>query len=175
MKIYDEEDYDLYEGVLDGDVGEELEEEIIIQKIKKEKPEVVYYVKNEELIPEIRKFKETGRMSEELGGMILKIARNLSNKANFINYTWKDDMVMEGVMTCCKYIGNFDLERSSSPFTYITTICYHSFVNYINKQKRHSEIKDKCFNNQDVLFDEDVMSYSNKAIDYGVLAKVGKK
>ena len=136
--------------------------------------EKVHYVRNKDLIPEIEKFGETGKISDELGGMILLIAKNLSNKGNFINYTWKEDMIQEAAYTCCKYLGNFDLEKSRNPFAYITTICNHAFVNYINKQKRHSEIKDKCFNEVDVIMDEDTMTYTNKAIDYSVMSKKKK-
>ena len=52
--------------------------------------EVTHYVRNKDLIPEIQKFNESDQISEELGRMLLLIAKNLSNKANFINYTWKD-------------------------------------------------------------------------------------
>ena len=75
---------------------------------KEEVAEVTHYVRNKDLIPEIKKFNESGQISEELGRMLLLIAKNLSNKANFINYTWKDDMIQEAVLTCCKYLKNFD-------------------------------------------------------------------
>ncbi len=141
----------------------------------KEEPEVRHYVRNKDLIPEIQKFGEQGFISEELGSMLLLIAKNLSNKGNFINYTWKEDMIQEAVLTCCKYLKNFDLKKSNNPFAYITTICNHAFVNYINKQKRHSEIKDKCFHNRHDMEDVTGTSYSYKAIDYTVMAQDEKK
>ncbi len=134
-----------------------------------EEVEVLYYVRNKDLIPEIENFTETGRISENLGRMLLLIAKNLSHKSNFINYTWKEDMIQEAVFTCCKYLKNFDLDKSNNPFAYITTICNHAFVNYINKQKRHSEIKDTLFNNRSELEDE-VGIYTYKAIDYTVMS-----
>lgn len=136
--------------------------------------EVTYYVRNKDLIPEIEKFNKTGLISEELGKMLLLIAKNLSNKANFINYTWKDDMIQEAVLTCCKYLKNFDLEKSNNPFAYITTICSHAFVNYINKQKRHSEIKDTLFHNRDDMEDSTGM-YQTRAIDYTVMSDEVRK
>lgn len=134
-----------------------------------------YYVRNKDLIPEIIKFNECGVISEELGRMLLLIAKNLSNKGNFINYTWKDDMIQEAVLTCCKYLKNFDLKKSNNPFAYITTICSHSFVNYINKQKKHSEIKDKCFHNREFVIEDETLTYSYKAIDYTVMSNETKK
>jgi DNA-directed RNA polymerase specialized sigma24 family protein len=134
-----------------------------------------HYVRNKDLIPEIKQFNDVGFISEELGRMLLLIAKNLSNKGNFINYTWKEDMIQEAVLTCCKYLKNFDLEKSNNPFAYITTICNHAFVNYINKQKKHSEIKDKCFHNRDTVIEDDTFTYSYKAIDYTVMSNEEKK
>jgi len=130
----------------------------------------IHYVRNADLIPEVQMFSQTGVISENLGRMLLLIAKNLSNKGNFINYTWKEDMIQEAVLTCCKYLKNFDLNKSNNPFAYITTICNHSFVNYINKQKRHSEIKDRCFKGRDELVIDDSHTIMYKAIDYTRMA-----
>lgn len=134
----------------------------------------VHYVRNKDLIPEIEDFNNTGQISEKLGGMLLLIAKNLSNKANFVNYTWKDDMIQEAVFTCCKYLKNFDLEKSKNPFSYITTICNHAFVNYINKQKRHSSVKDALFHNRHDM-QEGFGTYQTRAIDYTVMSSNNKK
>ena len=136
--------------------------------------EVAYYVRNKDLIPEIQKFNECDQISEELGRMLLLIAKNLSNKANFINYTWKEDMCQEAVLTCCKYLKNFDLEKSKNPFAYITTICSHAFVNYINKQKRHSDIKDTLFHNRHDM-EDDFGMFQTRAIDYTVMSVDDRK
>lgn len=130
--------------------------------MKESKP---HYVKNKDLLPEIVSYRETGICSEELGTMFLLIAKNLSNKGNFINYTWKEDMIQEAVLTCVKYSKNFDTDKSKNPFAYITTICNHAFVNFINKQNRHSDIKDKCFNMKETMH-ETGDYLSQKAIDY---------
>jgi DNA-directed RNA polymerase specialized sigma24 family protein len=137
-----------------------------------EKP--THYVRNKDLIPQIEDFNKSGQISEELGRMLLLIAKNLSNKGNFINYTWKEDMIQEAVLTCCKYLKNFDLEKSKNPFAYITTICSHAFVNYINKQKRHSDIKDTLFHNRCDM-DDEASPYRYKAIDYTVMSNDTKK
>lgn len=46
-----------------------------------------YYVTNEELLPELKDFNQTGIMSEKLGLMVFKISSGLANKGNFSNYT----------------------------------------------------------------------------------------
>lgn len=104
-----------------------------------------FYVKNGDLISEIIEFKKLGKASEVLGKMLLTIAKNFSSKGNFSGYTWRNDMVSEAVLTCIKYLKNFDPERSNNAFAYITQICNNSFKAYIKTQNKHSKIKDICF------------------------------
>jgi len=99
------------------------------------------YVNNTDLLIEIGTYKSSGVMSEKLGGMILEIANNFSSRGSFAGYTWREDLVADGVLTCVKYLKNFDVTKSSNPFSYITQICYHSFLNYIKNQNKHGEIK----------------------------------
>lgn len=122
------------------------------------------YVKNADLLEEIRDYKKTGTISEELGEMIMLIAENYSKRPSYIGYTWRDDMVSQAVFTCVKYIHNFDPEKSKNPFGYISTICQRAFWTYINKQKKHSEIKDTCYNNKWKI--EEDPGYSQGTINY---------
>lgn len=132
------------------------------------------YITNKELIPVLDRYKESGIVDDELGEMFYRIAKNLSNKANWSSYTWKEDMIQEAVFTCTKYIKNFDLKKSQNPFAYITQICYHAFVAYVKKQKKHSHIKDTCYKQIDRL-DEQNNIWINKGIDYTVLVSKDKK
>ena len=131
-----------------------------------------YYVKNKELLPEIIDYKESGTMTEELGAMIMAIATNYSNKGNFSNYTWKDDMIMEAVYTVLRYIHNFDPDKQKhpNPFAYITTICHHAFINFIRKQKKHGKIKDICWKNYKIAEEGPNYIFTTiKGIDYSLL------
>lgn len=122
-----------------------------------------YYVDNEIILKELKELKKTGQMSDELGKIILKIMKELSSKGNFCGYTWKDDMVSEGVLTCVKYLKNFDVEKSNNAFSYITKIGYMSFVAYIKKQKKHCDIKKTCYEFYNGNMEPD---YNKEAIDY---------
>ena len=137
------------------------------------------YVTNKDLLPYIFKYRETGVVSEELGGMILKIAQNFANKGSFHNYTWKEDMIAEAVYTCLRYIHNFDPIRfeKPNPFAYFTSVTKNAFLNYIHRQKNHSKIKDYCYNTYFLLneLDEDDDVFKMKGIDYTVLKNNGKK
>ena len=99
------------------------------------------YVNNRDLLIEISDYKTNGVMSEELGRMLLEIANNFSSRGSFAGYTWREDLVADGVLTCIKYLKNFDTEKSSNAFSYITQIYYHAFLNYIKMQNKHSDIK----------------------------------
>jgi len=125
------------------------------------------YVKNKDMLIELKKFKDTGKIGEELGKMFILIASNLSNKNNFSGYTWKDEMVSEAVLTCIKYCKNFDPDKSDNPFAYFTKYCYNSFIGYIKKQNRHGNIKQTLYDNKDMI--EDGNYYTYKSIDYADL------
>jgi DNA-directed RNA polymerase specialized sigma24 family protein len=105
------------------------------------------YVSNSELLIEIGEYQESDVMSEKLGEYLLRIADQYSSKGSFSGYTWREDMVGEAVLTCVKYLKNFNREKSNNPFAYITQICRNSFVNYIKIQAKHSGIKDTLYKN----------------------------
>ena len=76
----------------------------------------------------------------------LKIAEGLSHKANFIRYTYREEMVMDAVENCLKAIGNYNLEaatRTGKPnaFAYFTQITWYAFLRRITKEKKQQEIK----------------------------------
>ena len=131
------------------------------------------YVTNKEILEQIQDWKESGEMPEGLGQSFLIIATNLSNKSNFIGYTWKDDMIAEAVFTCVKYFSNFDPEKSKNPFAYITRICYNSFVNSIKKQNKHGKMKQDLYDNKEEVNHESFFSY--KSIDYTELLRKSEK
>lgn len=86
-----------------------------------------------------------------VGDCILKIANHLSYKPCFINYSYKDDMISDGIENCIQYINNFDPEKSSNPFSYFTQIIYYAFLRRIAKEKKQSYIKNKII--QDMPFE----------------------
>ena len=68
----------------------------------------------------------------------LRIAEGLSHKANFIRYTYREEMVMDAVENCLKAINNYDIEaatRTGKPnaFAYFTQITWYAFLRRIAK------------------------------------------
>lgn len=86
-------------------------------------------------------------ISNYIGECILKIATHLSYKANFINYSYRDDMILDGIENCIQYIDNFDPAKSNNPFAYFTQIIYYAFLRRIAKEKKQSYIKGKLIQN----------------------------
>ena len=90
-------------------------------------------------------------VSNYIGDCIIKIANHLSYKPNFINYSYRDDMILDGVENCIQYIDNFDPSKSNNPFAYFTQIIYYAFLRRIAKEKKQSYIKGKLI--QDMPFE----------------------
>lgn len=72
---------------------------------------------------------------------ISKIAYGLSYSSNFINYTYKDEMIGDAIVKMFTAVKNkkFDINSEHNPFSYFTTIAFHAFINRIKKEKKHTE------------------------------------
>lgn len=115
--------------------------------------QMLEYIKNyrEQLLAARANSTEIPRIPEYLGECVLKIATGLSRKSNFINYSYKDDMILDGIENCIQCMHSFDPEKSSNPFSYFTQVIYFAFLRRIAKEKKQSYIKGKLI--QDMAFD----------------------
>ena len=82
-------------------------------------------------------------VTDYIGECFLKIANHLSYRPNFINYTFRDDMISDGVENCLQYLDNFNPAKSNNPFAYFTQIIYYAFVRRIQKEKKQIKVKQK--------------------------------
>ena len=71
-----------------------------------------------------------------IGQCIWHIANRLSSRPNFSGYAFREDMVMDGVENCLKYIEKFNPEKSTNPFAYFTQIIWFAFLQRIAKEKK---------------------------------------
>ena len=97
----------------------------------------------------------------------------LSHKANFIRYTYREEMVMDAVENCLKAISNYDIEaatRTGKPnaFAYFTQITWYAFLRRIAKEKKQQDIKLKYIANSGV---EDFMIDENGDATSGLVAE----
>ena len=63
-----------------------------------------------------------------IGESILLICNNLAKKPNFSGYTYKQDMISDGVIDCISAVDNFDPDRTNNPFAYFTQIAWNAFL-----------------------------------------------
>jgi DNA-directed RNA polymerase specialized sigma24 family protein len=96
------------------------------------------------------KGQEIPQLPDYIGECFIKIATHLSYKSNFINYTFKDDMISDGIENCLTAATKFDPSKSSNPFAYYTQIIYFAFIRRIQKEKKHQATKYKIIENLDL-------------------------
>src|SRR6056300_878763 len=120
-----------------------------------------------------RQKKDKPLVTDYIGSCFLKIANHLSYRPNFINYTFRDDMISDGIENCLQYLDNFNPEKSNNPFAYFTQIIYYAFLRRIAKEKKQTYIRGKLI--LDMPFDtfdthggdgEDTKNYHNVYAEY---------
>tara|TARA_B100000902_G_scaffold54157_1_gene60875 strand:- start:2524 stop:3120 length:597 start_codon:yes stop_codon:yes gene_type:complete len=118
----------------------------------KKKTENRHYVNNKEFLAAMTEYRtarvaaeEAGetppRVSNYIGECFVKIANHLAYKSNFVNYTFREEMILDGIENCITYINNFDPAKSSNPFAYFTQITYYAFLRRIQKEKKQLDAK----------------------------------
>ena len=113
-----------------------------------------HYVNNKEFLAAMTEYsKDVNRakrnkkpkppVTDYIGSCFLKIANHLSYRPNFINYTFRDDMISDGIENCLQYLDNFNPRKSNNPFAYFTQIIYYAFIRRIQKEKKQVTIKNR--------------------------------
>jgi hypothetical protein len=128
---------------------------IIMADPKKNK----HYIDNKRFYTEILKHKadvekakaeglnQLPRIPPYIGECLFKIATRLSLKPNFVSYTFREEMISDGLENCVNYFHNFNPEKSDNPFAYFTQIIWFAFIRRIDKEKKHLYIKQKTLEN----------------------------
>ena len=120
-----------------------------------------HYVNNKEFLQAMIEYKERcdkaikrkrkpPPVTNYIGECFLKIANHLSYRPNFINYTYRDDMISDGIENCLQYMNNFNPKKSNNPFAYFTQIIYYAFIRRIQKEKKQQDVKAKVIANSGV-------------------------
>ena len=127
-------------------------------------PEKIFYVNNKEFLEAILEHKKRcvlaaaegkpkPQIPDYIGTCLLKIARKLSNRYNFVNYSFKDDMISDALENCLVYFDNFDETKTKNPFSYFTQIIYWAFVRRIKRERTQVYIKHKLAQ-KNIMFNE---------------------
>ena len=153
-----------------------------VKEVKLKPREKPHYVNNAQFLEAMieyrdncEKAKEQGKekpvVTNYIGECFLKIANHLSYRPNFINYTYRDDMISDGIENCLQYMYNFNPDKSKNPFAYFTQIIYYAFIRRIQKEKKQSTIKNKLISEYGVeqMMDQmigDEAQYQSQMLDY---------
>ena len=116
------------------------------------------YVNNPEFLEAIVAYKKLCNEAEDsgdptpqipnyIGQCIYQISTRLASKPNFSGYSYKDEMISDGLENAIQALGNFDPEKSSNPFAYFTQIIWYAFLRRIDKEKKQLYIKHKVIEN----------------------------
>ena len=140
-----------------------------------------HYVDNKLFFAEMQKWKSEINESDEvdhlppmvteyMGECFYKIATHLSYRPNFINYTYREEMIGDGIENCIRYAKNFNPDKSKNPFAYFTQIIYYAFIRRITKEKKQTAIKQKIIDNTstktyDIMEGDDDV-YSNTYMEF---------
>ena len=118
-----------------------------------------HYVNNAEFAKAIVDFKQNEKsdamIPDYIAKCFLKIAQGLASRPNFSGYSYKEDMVMDGVENCVKAIRNYSVDaktRSGLPnaFGYFNQIIFFAFLRRIAKEKKQQDIKERLIENTDM-------------------------
>jgi len=124
-----------------------------------------HYVNNKTLYEEMIKYKEATAIASGLGKQkpqipryvgecLMMICSKLSTKPNFMNYSYRDDMISDGIENCVHAVHNFDPAKSNNPFAYFTQIAWNAFIRRITSEKKQSYIKHKNYQNSFLMEDQ---------------------
>jgi len=118
--------------------------------VRKRKPK--NYVNNADLLVQIQMSKDKQQenpeftpaqcLSDELVKMLIMLVQKYSQKANWRNYTYIVDMRGEAIASLCQNALKFKPEKSNNPFGYYTQIVTHSFLTFLEKEKKVRRIRD---------------------------------
>jgi len=128
------------------------------KRVKVKPQDKPHYVNSKQFEDEIREYYKTEEITNYLAEAIRRIAYGLSFLPNFINYSYKDEMIGDAVVKMYQALKfkKFHLDKGFSPFSYFTTIAFHAFISRIKKEKKHHQlIVDYRERNYDALMNRD--------------------
>jgi hypothetical protein len=120
-----------------------------VAKPKKKKKNYVDPIRFKELILE---YYDSDDFSEELGTMVNKISEHVAYMPNFINYTYRDEMISDSNYKMIRALNQKKYDPTKgNPFAYFTKITCRAFINVIKKEKR---VEDTIGRYQTEMYDE---------------------
>lgn len=107
---------------------------------------------NNELKEEIRNYqnmckkaaaegKEKPIVPDSLGRILMIIANSLGQRYNFCNYSWKDEMISDGLIKVLTALEKFDCDAGTSAAGYVIQVLWFEYLNRIKLEHKQRTIK----------------------------------
>jgi len=120
------------------------------------------YINNQDFLKSLQQYKKEKkkaikagspipRIPDDIGTAILEIAKGLARRPNFSSYTFKEEMISDGIENCFLYLDNFNPKVSKNPFSYFTQIIYYAFLRRIYSESKQSYVKFKSFESHELF------------------------
>ena len=104
-----------------------------------------YYVDPIVLQNELKVYKDTNQMSDNLGNIFITMCKRILNHSNFKNYSkeLKEDMSGHAYLLLCRYIKNCDpdIRTPKQCFNYVSTIIFNAFKQVLIQHYKQENIK----------------------------------
>jgi len=119
------------------------EDELDVTKpVKKIKPkQKKHYVDSKLFGERLGEYSKNTVMTDELAESVYNIANRLSYAPNFINYSYKEEMIGDAIIKMMNALKNkkFNPDKGNA-FSYFTKIAFNAFCNRIKKEKKNREV-----------------------------------
>ena len=103
------------------------------------------YIDRDRLHQLMRDYKDTGKISEELGKMFMVMVDHILGHSNFRNYTYdvREEMKCHALLMLVKYSHNCDAYQRDArqTFNYITTIIFNACKQILIKHYKQQNLK----------------------------------
>lgn len=101
------------------------------------------YLSNKAFYKELMACQKKGVMSNALGKMFILLANKYSSHWRFSQYTYRDELVGNGIKACCEAFMKFNCKKSHNAFAFYTMCIHNAFLQILNREKRHQRIRDQ--------------------------------
>lgn len=104
---------------------------------------------------------------EYIGNSFIMLCENMAKRGNFNQYSWKDEMIGDGIENCMKALYNFSPDDTKkNPFGYFNMIIWRAFLRRIEHENNEAKVKFNMLSETDIeqilsltTDDKDVYNY----------------
>lgn len=138
------------------------------------------YVDNKKLYEDMvdwhnrRQSNPSAPMGNYTANAIILIANNLVKRWNFSSYTWKDEMSLDAIEICCRYLHKYDIQYKNV-HAYITKMCERACINRLKKENHQTKVKYKWYLEAIPDIEEFDDDGNHVQIDYSFYKDIGEK